>query len=110
MERYSFLEEDLEGFVDLIDQGVIMQVNGSTFINKRQHFFIKHNLIHLISSDTHNVTSRVPNNGDTYEVITKQYGSNVVEMLQQNAKDVIANKSLDIKSPTVPKKIFVKYI
>ncbi len=62
IERYSFLKDDLKLMQDLVEMGVVFQVNASTFIKGHQHSFIKaamkHNLIHLVASDAHSQVNR----------------------------------------------------
>ena len=65
IERYSYLIQNSQRLVELIDMGVIMQINAKSLYSKKDYPFIKkmmsNNLVHIISSDAHDMQKRKPN-------------------------------------------------
>lgn len=114
IERYPFLINDTQLLVNLIDLGVLTQVNASTFLDKRHSNFInacmKHNLVHLIASDTHSIDVRPPNVKQAFEVIEARYGIATANLLVGNAKAVVYNDVVETDQPTNPRKIFGRFI
>ena len=102
VERYPYLINDSERLVQLINLGVITQVNSCSIDNERYPFvraLFKHNLVHLIASDAHNVSNRVPS-------LKK---SLVDDTICHNLNCVIQNKIFDTRKPSNIRSIFNKY-
>ena len=78
MERYSFLHRYLDLFHQMLDWGVLMQVNASTIINDDMSSFIKaaikKEMIHCFASDAHNMRNRKPNLKAAYDKIALDKG------------------------------------
>lgn len=103
VERYSYLISDSSRIVELINQGVLMQVNVKSIDNEKYPYIksmFKNNLIHLIASDAHNMKNRAPN-------LRKEL---VSESIYKNMNAVISNRLIEINQPSKLKKIFGKYI
>ncbi|NLL75013.1 MAG: hypothetical protein GX233_04505 [Erysipelothrix sp.] len=103
VERYSYLISDSSRIVELINQGVLMQVNVKSIDNEKYPYIksmFKNNLIHLIASDAHNMKNRAPN-------LRKEL---VSESIYKNMNAVISNRLIEISQPSKLKKIFGKYI
>ena len=113
VERYAFLRNDLELFKELVEMGVLMQINANTLINNYDKSFIraciKHNLIHLISSDAHNITTRPANLKAGYTTLKKSYGSDVYDYFMTNAKSVLNNEIIEMYSPSLIRKFGKRY-
>ncbi len=113
IERYEFFRSDLDLLYELVSMGILMQVNASTFINASDKNFInaaiKHNLIHLVSSDTHNLDTRLPNTKEALNTIRKTYGNDTYDYFINNAKAVLNNEYVEMYAPSKIKKIFNKY-
>lgn len=113
IERYSFLKDDLSLMKELVEMGVLFQVNASTFVNNEQHSFIKacmkNNLIHLVASDAHSQVKRPCNLSDAYAVIEQEYGIDTVNYLKDNAECVYHNELVEVKEPKVIRKFLKKY-
>ncbi len=103
VERYSYLINDSQRLVDLINHGVISQVNSKSINNEKYPFInamIKRNLLHLIGSDAHNMGKRNPD----------LRGDLVPEEIYQNMKNVVSNKDVRIDKPSKLKRIFNNYL
>lgn len=113
IERYGFLRADLSLMKELVEMGVLFQVNASSFLDKAQQNFlkacIKHNLIHLVASDAHSIERRPCNLGDAYHEIEKQYGKETVNTFIENAERVFNNELVQIKSPSNIRQFLGKY-
>lgn len=64
---------------------VLVQANASFFLQRatagRACRMLKDGQIHLLGSDCHNLTSRVPNLGDAVSVIRKRLGEDAIEQI-----------------------------
>jgi protein-tyrosine phosphatase len=76
-ERYDYLS--LEDIVNLKNMGALIQVNASSLIKKgkskhlkRSWTYIKNDLVDFVASDSHNITSRIPNMNNAYKILSKK--------------------------------------
>ncbi|WP_330163194.1 CpsB/CapC family capsule biosynthesis tyrosine phosphatase, partial [Streptococcus pneumoniae] len=49
-------------------------------MKKRVHYFLKHDLVHIVASDMHNLDTRPPYMAEAYEIISKRYGKEKAEV------------------------------
>ena len=95
IERYGALMEDKGLLDEYIDMGCLTQVNISSFadsprsVRKKLFKYLESGRIHLIGSDSHNLTSRPPEYSDGIKAIMDKYGKEVVETLIDNANSLI---------------------
>jgi protein-tyrosine phosphatase len=61
------------------------------------------NLVHFIASDAHNTTNRPFGLAAAYQMLSDRFGREQVELYQMNARAVVNNHSIAIKSP-IPEK------
>ena len=62
---------------------------------KRAHYFLEKNLVHIVSSDMHNLDKRPPYMDQAREIIEELYGSNrAYNLFEGNAKTLLENKYL----------------
>lgn len=77
----------------LLSSGVIMQSNAShfirTFTKRKACKNLRNNIIHVLGSDSHNMTSRPPRIKEALDVIEKKLGTEAVEHLNRISKDII---------------------
>lgn len=102
VERYSYLVNDSSRIVEMINRGVIIQVNAKSIDNKNYPYInamMKHSLVHLIGSDAHNMKNRMPN--------VKR--NMVAKEIYDNMGKVVNNKLLSVNSPTKIYKFFNKF-
>lgn len=97
IERYPALMEDIYKLEDYIDMGCLTQVNISSFaeshrkIKKKLFKLLNTGHIHLIGSDCHNMSSRPPEYEDGVKEIIKESGQEAVDILIQNANQLVKN-------------------
>ncbi|AMC94070.1 hypothetical protein AOC36_08735 [Erysipelothrix larvae] len=112
-ERYDFFRENLQLPVDLINQGVLMQVNAESVLDKTYSNFIKasakHNWIHIIGSDTHNLNERIPNIKSAMSKYDKMSKLGESTRILNNSKNVVNNEYVNYLGPTYMRKIFGYY-
>jgi protein-tyrosine phosphatase len=86
VERYDYLS--INDIVDLKNMGALIQVNASSLIKrgKSKHInrawkYIRNNLVDFVASDSHNVTSRIPNMNKAHSILTKKISKEKVNDL-----------------------------
>ncbi len=91
IERYEALMENKDVVDELIDMGCLIQVNIDSFeyahrkTKKRLFKYLESGRIHLIGSDCHNLTTRVPNYEPGITAIKEKLGSEAIDILIKNA-------------------------
>lgn len=85
-ERYQYLE--MSDIVKIKETGAMIQVNASSILNldknvlkKTVRNLIKHKLIDVVATDTHNLEKRPPNLLEAREVLKKYYDINDLDRL-----------------------------
>ncbi len=100
VERYACLHEDMDRLYELHeDYGVICQMNASTILRSHGLFgdkfakkALKAGLIDLAASDSHNVTERACNLKACYEMLRKDYGSEMASSLLEDMPQQILHR------------------
>lgn len=91
-ERYLQFQNE-KSILRLLDNGVLMQVNASFFINAfsrgKALKFLESGRIHFIGSDAHNMTSRPPRLGEAYGLIEKKLGEDYVYQMNEYGHDML---------------------
>ena len=100
VERYPYVTEDPTLLYRWVSSGALAQINASGLVRsghtaKWLHKLLDWNLVHLMCSDCHSVTTRPPNLKDGMA----QISSSTAKLLQKNAIDVYLNKEISIKEP-----------
>lgn len=109
IERYPFFVDNSQLLVDLIEVGVLTQVNAKTFLDKQHHKWlkaaVKHNLVHLIASDTHSMDKRPPNLKKGLDEVESRFGSEFKEYLLTNARKMLDNEIIEVYQPSKINKV-----
>lgn len=113
-ERYSFVQENPNVLLDLIDKGVLFQMNyGSPSglygreVKKTAIKLLKANMIHFLGSDAHRHHSIYSNMSELKNNIIKIIGEEKFEELSDiNPKHVLENEKFEIEQPNKIKKFF----
>lgn len=105
IERYNALEFNKERVQEIIAMGCYTQVNAShltkpklfgdklKIYKKRARYFMEEDLIHVVSSDMHNLTNRRPYMKEAYGHIAKEYGTEKAdELFETNAQYLLNNE------------------
>lgn len=92
IERYVYLQRP-GVFEELLNNGVLMQVNASFFtewLTRRRAFkLLEHHAVHLLGSDCHGVRNRPPQMGEATHILRKKYGEEFLEQMSAFAKELI---------------------
>ncbi len=92
VERYLRLQSR-NTWERFIEAGVFMQVNASFFnelqTRRKALSMLKKGEIHLIGSDSHNLTSRAPRLGKTFELIHNKLGENFASQIKELGESLL---------------------
>ncbi|SDQ10858.1 capsular polysaccharide biosynthesis protein Cps4B [Streptococcus equinus] len=107
IERYNALENNEDRVRELINMGCYTQINSAHVLKlrlfgdkyrvfkKRTRYFLEKNLVHIVSSDMHNLGPRPPYMDQAREIITKDFGGKrAYALFEGNAKTLLENKYL----------------
>lgn len=101
IERYLWAKG---GFSDLLEMDVLFQVNADLFLTKRGIRtgleLINSGFCHILGSDMHNLSDRPTNIGKAFEVIEKRFGREYIEFFDNNGKNILLDKDIDLDSFT----------
>ncbi len=95
IERYPALMEDERLIDEYIDMGCITQANINSFCDAPRHTrkklfkYLETGRVHLIGTDSHNLTSRSPNFEKGVKEIIKKCGQEAIDVLERNANMLI---------------------
>lgn len=104
IERYNALEFNKDRVQEIINMGCYTQVNSAHVLKsklfgdklkvykKRVKFFLDENLVHIVSSDMHNMDNRKPYMKAAYDYINDQYGRRrAQDLFYENAQTLLEN-------------------
>lgn len=95
-------------FSELYSLDLLYQINSCAFLDRNTRKMMarlfEKNAVHVIGSDTHNLSDRKPDAAAAYEVIGRKFGKEYVEFLEENGRYIlenqeVANRSLPKLSP-----------
>lgn len=97
IERYAPLMKDRKCLEYLLGMGCLAQINLDAlrdgFLQRKTLLgYIEDNLVHVVGTDCHNMSSRAPYYTDGIRVIEKKSGAETVKVLQANALQIIRNQ------------------
>ena len=109
-ERYEILNNNRKLISEILDEGVHLQINASSVLNKENkernklaHYLLKNEIVSFVASDVHNNTSRKFYLNEAYDAVckicSKSYADNIFKLNQLN---IINDKKFD--SPKLPAK------
>ena len=92
IDRYIKLQKN-GTFERLLNSGIYIQANAEyfngLFTKNRAIKELSCGMIHFIGSDSHNMTTRAPNIGKTYEFIEKKLGVGFINRMDEYGKNVL---------------------
>lgn len=92
VERYLYQQRPSVA-QQLLENGVLMQVNASFFLtwkNRRKALkLLENGEIHLLGSDTHNLTVRPPRIGEAAQVIRKKLGDSYLKQMENLGRRIL---------------------
>jgi len=99
-ERNLKIMKNHDLIINLINQGVLMQINAGSLlgdygkeIKKTALEFVKKNMIHILGSDGHNNTSRKTRLIEAYEIV-EDINKDVYNWINENQTNIINNDSM----------------
>lgn len=105
-ERNAELIERPDKLYNLVNKGALTQVTAGSLlgkfgkkIKKFSLQLVEHNLTHMVASDAHNTTSRGFHLAESYELIEKEFGMNVMSDLKENPYLLISGKAIYKEDP-----------
>ncbi|MDR0298605.1 MAG: tyrosine protein phosphatase [Streptococcaceae bacterium] len=108
--NFDFMKHP-EKLIRFVQRGALTQLTASCItgdfgrkFHENAEKLFKMNLVHLIASDAHNVTSRASKMREAFEVVESQYGRNLAEQLNENAWKVLNGEKVIVDEPRVFKK------
>lgn len=111
--RYPQLRKNPEALLRLAEMGCLLQVNASAFCDKDSSGFafaaLKHNLVHCLGSDCHNVTDRAPDLKRAEEAIAQAGYDDRLEEIGRIMKCVTEDRLVKCAAATPVKKFFNRY-
>lgn len=85
-------------FHELYSMDLLYQINSCAFLDrptrKMMVNLMENQAVHIIGSDSHNLTDRKPDVAKAYEVISKKFGEEYANILDSNARKILANKEI----------------
>ncbi|RWZ59088.1 tyrosine protein phosphatase [Halobacillus fulvus] len=110
-ERNQPIMDNPDLLYPFIKQGSYAQVTAASVAGKFgkksekvAHQLIEANLVHLIASDAHNVTSRKFHMSQAYQTISKKYGRSMSFFFKENAEYLVEDQVLAAEPPEHVKK------
>jgi protein-tyrosine phosphatase len=110
-ERNSDIIEKPELLYDFIKAGSLTQLTANSIVGNFgkkimnfSHDLLKANMVHVIASDAHNVSSRGFHLVEAYESIQKDFGIDYRYFLQENAALILNGGTVFIEKPSHIKK------
>ncbi|MDF1616970.1 tyrosine-protein phosphatase [Petrocella sp. FN5] len=99
-EVYNCFTSDMEGLLNLREQGVLIQCSAGNIIDIRQKpektrakEMLRHGLVDIIASNGHNLITNKPDMTKAYTYVTKKYGAEEAKRLfEVNPKIMLADQ------------------
>jgi len=118
VERYEYLTNNLSKLDDLLERGLLVQMNANYVIDKRTRKHAKRLLskgyVQYVASDSHNIENRTPNLDEAYEIVSQIFDDNMSQLLMEtNPIKAIENKSIErihFKKEKVINQLFKRYL
>lgn len=111
VERYAFVRSDPNLLSEWIDAGACTQMNATSLVmhtKQRKLLFpmLRHNLIHVLSTDTHSTSKRPPMLDQAMDLVNQHCGPETAQALQTRADDLFHGRTPQLPAP-VPMKKFL---
>lgn len=98
VDRYMTIQQDHSLIDRVLQRDFVVQVNGTYFLNPDTQKAALKNLkagkIHLIGSDSHNLTTRPPNLGMVQKLVRDKHMKKVFQQLHQNAVELLMDRKV----------------
>jgi protein-tyrosine phosphatase len=106
-ERHPEISRDPEIIVDWVRKGILVQMNGASFVGKMgertaktAELLVMNDLVHCVGSDAHGIHSRRPKLNDTVEKLVEFVGETATRrILVENPQKIIAGEPVTVPEP-----------
>ena len=95
-ERNSVFIEEPNKLIPYLEMGVLAQLTAPSYvgtfgkkIQKTAHLMVKHNLVQMVATDAHNISSRTFLLKEAYDLIAKDFGAGKAESFQEVNRGII---------------------
>lgn len=112
-ERNGRFIEDPNRLLPFIEMGCLAQLTAPSIcghfgkkIQKTAEIMLDHNMVHMMASDAHNITTRPFMMMSAFNIIEQQFGEEMVTFLQEMARHILNGDEVAIYEPTPYKKHF----
>lgn len=110
VERYAFVRNDPNLLSEWIEAGACTQMNATSLVmhaKQRKLLFpmLRHNLIHVLSTDTHSMAKRPPMLDKAMELVNQHCGQNIAQTLQHQADTLFQGEMPRLPDPVPMKKL-----
>lgn len=111
VERYPYMLSNPDRLYELVNAGVLVQVNAGSLLRdakmaKQICQLIRWNLVHVIASDTHSVHRRPPQLAPAFQLLQQKLGADTVRLLQSNAQLIFGGELPESAEPYCPRRLF----
>lgn len=101
-ERNAVFRKDPNELLPFLEMGVLTQLTAPSIvgvfgkdIQKTAKQMLKHNMLHMVASDAHNLRNRTFYMKEACETIRKEFGQTKVEEMMKMAKDLVNGDSVN---------------
>lgn len=112
-ERNSVFIEEPDKLIPFLEMGVLAQMTAPSLvgvfgkkIERVSHQMLKHNMVHTIASDAHNLTGRRFYLKEAYKIINDKYGVDKLSELEDITKALVNGDNVKVSPYTRIKKKF----
>lgn len=112
-ERNGKFIDDPNRLIPFIDMGCLAQLTAPSIcghfgkkIQKTAEIMLDHNMVHMMASDAHNVTTRPFMMKQGFDIIHDEFGEDVEDFMKNMARSVLNGDEVAIYEPTPYKKHF----
>lgn len=111
VERYPYVTEDPTLLYRWVSSGALAQINGSGLIRggytaRLLTKYIRWNLVHLLCTDAHNLSSRVPNLKQAHAALPPE----VSQRFKENGENVFWGRAIFPEEPIEPRTRFGQWV
>lgn len=111
--RYLQVRKNPELLSELAAMGCLLQVNASAFLEAKDRRLIfaamKHNLVHCIGSDCHNLAERSPDYRAAIDAARKAGYGEAIERIQDTMRDILEDRVIKRKQYRPVRKFLTFY-
>ncbi len=105
IDRYAV--QDIENLSILVEFGVIFQINGELFLDKKMKKtadkIMHDSYAHILGSDMHSMNTRKPNLSEAKDIIISRYGAECYEQMLENAYFILNNHEIKHRTLNIHK-------